>query len=99
MNVFALVNLSLDHLETFYNHDEGRRTWKTLESYYSKILACLKESNPSEYQTCFTDAGKTDQTVSLRPTWMCMQCTSIFSDKGRDEHFAKDTHSFCMNSA
>jgi hypothetical protein len=87
----ASVQFGCEHTMLFYR--AGEKNWKTLLQQYGGVLKCLGEEGLGK-RNMIRNGGGTS--LSLRPTYLCLQCPHIFDTDGMKGHFeGVKAHSFC----
>lgn len=92
-----LSNLApLEHTLAF--HRAGEKSWKTFTQQYNSVLKSLRDEPKAKNAT--VRVGKDRTEVSLRSTYLCLQCPIIFDKEGMKGHFeGPKVHSFCKSTA
>ena len=80
---------ALEHLQSLF---EGHK--KHSVTNYTSIQEVIHDRNNIKAQT---PKGRADGrlSVSLTPTYLCLQCPGVHTPEARDKHWEVKGHSFC----
>ena len=80
-----------EHIQTLF---KANKSIAIVE--YEKIQDLINKADPS---IICTPAVKDSIPIpSLRPTYLCLQCPTIMTEEGQDDHFAVKHHVFCTDT-
>lgn len=80
-----------EHTQAF--NRAGEKNWKTLTQQYHSVLKSLRDEPRAKCATVRVGKGTE---VTLRSTYLCLQCPNIFPQEGIENHFkGPKAHSFC----
>ncbi|KAK8196884.1 uncharacterized protein BKA78DRAFT_246437 [Phyllosticta capitalensis] len=83
-----------EHLEPLFAE---RR--KVLVQQYTNIIQVIHDGHPIIPQTHRSNLnGDSPPVVTLKPTYLCLQCVGIFTPELRDEHYEAKKHAFSVES-
>ena len=82
----------LEHLGEFM--DQGPSAWESLRNAYISVQNTLSKPLETQVTKDPKDPKKIPMTT-LRPTFICLQCSTISSIDDRDHHSSKTRHMLC----
>ena len=89
---YTTAYFSTEHVQAFSK--AGDKNWKTFMTFYTNIIIALRDKPASILQTY--RVAKNEGMPSIKPTYLCMQCPSIFAPEGMRGHWqGAKQHSFC----
>lgn len=82
----------LDHVRALFKEAK-----KTAKDSYDEALRSIEQPYTVLAQTHKPLNADGRPIVSIRPTYLCLQCPRIFTPEVRDKHFEEKGHSFCRS--
>ncbi|KAF2427681.1 cysteine proteinase [Tothia fuscella] len=90
--VIASVAFGCEHIQAF--NRAGEKSWKTFTQQYNSVLKSIRDE--PRVKTATVKLGKDRTDITLRSTFLCLQCPHIFPQEGTKAHFeGPKVHSFC----
>jgi len=84
-----------EHVQTLLK--ESRKMTYTTYTYMIQTLHARHPTITHTHRTLKEQSNK--PFVSLSPTYLCLQCPSVYTEDARDAHFEDKGHAFCKGQS
>ena len=87
-----LADLQTEHLQQFFDDEKTR---ESCIKQYNRLQQVLNERHASISHTLTPSNQDARLSISLLPTYLCLQCSAVHTPALRDKHFEARKHNFC----